>query len=82
MGKSKVARRKAAHSRKTAQEEHHNGEAVQSVDTKTASQNGRPAAAVTNGDTVPRNEKTELVSGWVVLGQCLSVLGRIADTAH
>jgi hypothetical protein len=63
MGKSKVARRKAAHARKTAQEEHHDGEAVQSVDTKTAPQNGRPAAAVANGDTMPRNDKTEMVGG-------------------
>lgn len=63
MGKSKVARRKAAHARKTTQEDQHDGEAVQPVDTETAPHNGRPAAPVTNGNMTPRNEKTETVSG-------------------
>ena len=85
MGKSKVARRKAAHARKTAQDEHHDGEAIQSVDTKTAPQNGHPAAAVANGDAMPRNDKVEMVGGRLAGLRAVplcSVLARIADRAH
>lgn len=56
MGKSRAARRKAALSRKSSGEQR-SGEAVQPVDSRTASHDGGSDGPVMDGDT------TELVSG-------------------
>ena len=73
MGRSRSARKKAQERKKAAQEgqgegeEAHSQDAVQSVDTETAPQNGGPVPPATNGSMTPdletpKNEKTEAVS--------------------
>jgi hypothetical protein len=74
MGKSKIARRKAAalQAKKAASHAHeqqHDGDAVQPVDTETApapaplDDRGDPVAPAANGSMTPRQDRSEMVSG-------------------